>query len=115
MYQVVFYETQAGNEVVLDFLRSLSIDDKKKIGEDLKTLQFRFPMGMPLCRSLGNGLMELRSSLPSKRESRVVFTFDQEIQAIVVLHAFIKKAQKTPKTDLDLARSRKAEFQMKGG
>jgi len=115
MYQVVFYETQAGNEVVLDFLRSLSIDDKKKIGEDLKTLQFRFPMGMPLCRSLGNGLMELRSSLPSKRESRMIFAFDQEYQSIVVLHAFIKKTQKTPKTDLDLARSRKAEFQMKGG
>lgn len=115
MFQVLFYETESGNEVVLDFIRSLPIEDKKKVGEDLKTLQFRFPMGMPLCRPLGKGLMEIRSSLPSKREARLVFTFDTETQTIVVLHAFIKKAQKTPKPDLDLARDRKAEFTMKGG
>lgn len=115
MYQVLFYETQAGNEVVIDFLRALPIDDKKKVGEDLKTLQFGYPMGLPLCRALGKGLMELRSSLPSRREARLIFVFDAAMQTILILHAFIKKTQKTPKNDLDLARSRKAEFQMKGG
>lgn len=115
MFQVIFYETEAGNEVIRDFLRSLPIDDKKKVGEDLKTLQIGYPMGLPLARPLGKGLSELRSSLPSKREVRLLFAFDSETQSLVVLHAFIKKTQKTPKADLDLARDRKAEFIMKGG
>ena len=115
MFQVVFYETSAGNEVVLDFIRELPPEDKNKIGVDLKTVQIGYPIGMPVCRPLGGGLMEVRSSLPSKRESRIIFAFDTRLQCLVVLHAFIKKSQKTPKSDLDLARSRKTEFIMKGG
>ena len=115
MFQVLFYESKAGNEVVLNFIRSLPTDDKKKIGEDLMTVQIGYPMGLPLCRPLGGGLMEIRSSLPSKREARIIFAFDSETQSLVALHAFIKKSQKTPKSDLDLARDRKAEFIMKGG
>ena len=64
MFQVVFYETSAGNEVVLDFIRDLPPEDKKKIGVDLKTVQIGYPIGMPVCRPLGGGLMEVRSSLP---------------------------------------------------
>ena len=115
MFQVVFYETAAGNEVVLDFIRNLDADDRKAIGEDLMTVQIGYPMGLPLCRPLGGGLMEVRNSLPSKREARLIFAFDSDAQCLVVLHAFIKKTQKTPKPDLDLARSRKSEFIMKGG
>jgi phage-related protein len=115
MFQVIFYETEAGNEVVLDFMRSLPDADKKRFGEDLMVLQIGYPLGMPLCRPLGKGLVELRSSLPSKREARMILYFDSDAQALVGLHVFIKKTQKTPKADLDIARDRKAEFEMKGG
>jgi phage-related protein len=115
MFQVLFYETVGGNEIILDFLRSLPVDDRKTIGEDLKTVQVGYPLGLPLCRPMGDGLMEVRSSLPSKREARLLFSFDGKAQCLVVLHAFIKKTPKTPKPDLDLARKRKNEFYLKGG
>lgn len=113
--QVLFYKTALNNEVVANFLRMLPADDRKKVGEDLRIVQMSYPVGMPLCRPLKKGLFEVRSSLPSKREARLIFTFDDEQQCLVVLHAFIKKTPKTPKADLDLARERKAEFIMKGG
>ena len=114
MFQNVFYRTRSGNEVVRDFLRQLPVADKKKVGEDLMTVQIGYPMGLPLCRPLGDGLLEVRTSLPSRREVRILFAFDRPGQRLVALHAFIKKSQQTPKSDLDLARSRKNEFALKG-
>lgn len=72
-------------------------------------VQYRWPVGMPLCRSLGEGLWEVRTDLPSKTIARVLFC----IQAgrILLLHGFIKKTQKTPGMDLALARKRKREFE----
>jgi phage-related protein len=110
MYQVTFYETDGGNEVVLDFLRSLPQNDRKTVGEDLKTLQFGYPLGMPLCRHLRSQIWELRSSLPSKREVRLLFFFHGPSQQIIVLHGFIKTSRTTPKSDIDLAERRKKEF-----
>jgi hypothetical protein len=80
MFKVLFYETASQNEIVLDFVRQLSAEEKKVVGEDLKTVQIGFPMGLPLCRPLGDGLYEIRSSLPSKREFRLIFFFDRARQ-----------------------------------
>lgn len=110
MYQVTFYETEGGNEVVQDFLRKLPRDDRKTIGEDLATLQYGYPMGMPLCKPLRSQIWELRSSLPSKREARLLYFFDSSSQQIIVVHAFIKTTRTTPKSDIDLAEKRKKEF-----
>ena len=110
MYQVTFYETEGGNEVVQDFLRKLPRDDRKTIGEDLATLQYGYPMGMPLCRALRSQIWELRSSLPSKREVRLLYFFDSSSQQIIVVHAFIKTTRTTPNSDIDLAEKRKKEF-----
>ena len=71
-------------------------------------LQWRWPVGMPLCRSLGDGLWEVRSSLPGNRIARVIFCAHDG--ALVALHGFIKKSQKAPKADLDLAGKRKKEL-----
>ena len=78
------------------------------LGHDLKRVQYGWPVGMPLVKSLGGGLWEVRSSLPSDREARALFFVDQD--GIVVLHGFIKKTQKTPPGDLNLARKRMKEF-----
>jgi phage-related protein len=105
---VVFYRTRAGVEVVRDWLRGLDDVDRNAIGQDLMRVQYRWPVGMPLCRSLGDGLWEVRSSLPNNRIARVLFSMHQG--RIIALHGFIKKTQKTPPDDLALARRRDREF-----
>jgi len=101
---VVFFRTAAGNEPVREWLKALPAVERRIIGEDLKTLQFRWPLGMPLVRSLGDGLWELRSTLPN-RIARCLFYVPRG--RIVVLHGFIKKTPKTPTEDKALALKRK--------
>ena len=105
---VVFYRTSGGVEPVVDWLRSLPSEDRRVVGTDLSTVQFGWPVGMPLCRSLGGGLWEVRSNLPSRRIARLLF-FAQE-NRIGVVHGFIKKTQRTPPDDIALARKRMKEM-----
>jgi phage-related protein len=107
---VVFYRTRGGAEVVRDWLRSLDAKDRNAIGLDLMRVQFRWPVGMPLCRALSDGLWEVRTNLPSNRIARMLFSVHGG--HIVVLHGFIKKTQKTPDDELALARKRKKEFEV---
>lgn len=90
-----------------DWLRSLSAKDKKLIGEDIKTVQWGWPLGMPLVRSLGDGLWEVRTDLP-KRIARVIFCMRDK--KIMLLHGFIKKQPKTPKEDIRLAKRRMTQI-----
>jgi phage-related protein len=106
---IVFYRTAGGGEPVLDWLRSLPTQDRRAIGADLATVQFGWPIGMPVCRPLSGGLWEVRSTLPSRRIARVLFFVHEG--RIGVVHGFIKKTQKTPADDLDLARRRMKEMQ----
>ena len=105
---VVFYRTRAGSEVVRDWLRRLDEKDRSAIGQDLMRVQYRWPVGMPLCRAMGEGLWEVRSDLPSNRIARLLFCVLED--KVLVLHGFIKKTQRTPDADLALARKRKREF-----
>ena len=89
-----------------DWLKSLTLEHRKRIGEDIKTIEFGWPVGMPVCRSLGGGIYEVRSDLAGNRISRILFYFDK-IGRMVLLHGFIKKTQKTPAEDLKLARRNK--------
>jgi phage-related protein len=115
--EVIFFRTSAGGEPVRDWLRSLKpIEDRKQIGVNMKTVEFGWPVGMPVCRPLGDGLYEVRSSLSQNRIARVLFYIDAKGR-MVLLHGFIKKTQKTPTADLDLARKNKAlhESELKRG
>ena len=114
MYHVVFYRTTAGRDVILEWIKRLTPDCRKVIGFDLKTVQLGFPMGLPLCGALGNGLWEVRSSLPNRTEARLIFFQHKPSSNLVIIHAFIKKSQKTPKSDLDLALRRKREIEGSG-
>ena len=109
--KVVFYKSKTGKEPVRDWLKSLPIQDKKAIGEDIKTAQFGWPLGMPLIRKLGVGLWEVRSNT-STGIARVIFTVQGEL--LVLLHGFIKKSGKTPLDDLSLARRRLAQVRGEG-
>ena len=105
---IVFYRTSGGVEPVRDWLRGLPGDDRQKIGFDLAAVQVGWPVGMPLSRSLGGGLWEIRSSLPSRRIARVLFCVHEG--RIGVVHGFIKKTQKTPRDEIELARKRMKEM-----
>ncbi|MBF0388075.1 MAG: type II toxin-antitoxin system RelE/ParE family toxin [Candidatus Omnitrophica bacterium] len=104
--QVAFYVSQSGREPVRDWLISLSKAEKKLIGEDIKTVQFGWPIGMPVVEKLDRDLWEVRTTLRDKI-ARVLFTV--HAGKIVLLHGFIKKTQKTPIDDLDLATDRMVE------
>ena len=104
---VRFYRTAAGREPVLEWLRGLDKKDRQAIGLDLMRVQFGWPIGMPLVRSLKDGLWEVRSKLPSRRIARLMLCFHEN--KIVALHGFIKKTQRTPLEDIDVARQRMRE------
>jgi phage-related protein len=105
-----FYRTAGGAQPVRYWLKALSRDDKRIVGQDIATVEFGWPVGMPHCRSLTSrrGLWEVRSSLTGNRISRVLFCIYRE--QMVLLHSFIKKSQRTPDRDLDLAVQRMKEF-----
>jgi len=102
-----FYRAASGAEPVRDWLRALAPEDRKVLGYDIGIVEFGWPIGMPRCRSLGGGLWEVRSSLPSNRIARVIFCIAEE--QLVLLHGFIKKTQKTGAAELELARRRQKD------
>ncbi|MBF0137932.1 MAG: type II toxin-antitoxin system RelE/ParE family toxin [Magnetococcales bacterium] len=106
-----FFRTGSGNEPVRDWLRELDVADRKAIGEDIRLVQFRWPLGMPLVRKLGPGLWEVRSHLKKGGIARVFFTVQGH--DMVLLHGFEKKSHKTPKEEMDLARNRQHQYEEK--
>jgi phage-related protein len=106
---LVFFRTPAGGEPVREWLRQQPQEERRAIGKDLLRAQWRWPIGMPLCRPMGNGLWEIRTDLPTKRTARVLICFYRE--HLVALHGFIKKTRAAPDDDLMLARKRKRELE----
>jgi phage-related protein len=101
-----FFENDAGTMPVREWLLSLSDDDRKIIGDDIRTAEFGWPVGMPICRSLSGykGLWEIRSNLSHGRISRVLFCVHDG--QMVLLHGFVKKTRTTPEHELDIAVAR---------
>ena len=108
---VRFYATSRGSEPVRRWLRSLPPAARKIIGEDIKTVQLGWPIGMPLVRNVEPGLWEVRVKL-ADGIVRVLFTMVGRV--MVLLHGFIKKTQQTPQQALALARKRMKEVQQHG-
>jgi phage-related protein len=106
--EVVFYRTESGNEPVRAWLQGLSKQDKRMIGGDIKTVQYGWPIGMPVVRKMEPGLWEVRCRL-DQHIARILFTVKGE--KMILLHGFIKKSQKTPQADLQLAKDRKANLE----
>ena len=104
---VRFYLTEMGTEPVLEWLRGWSGETAASSGWDLMRVQFGWPVGMPLVRSLKDGLWEVRSTLPSNRIARLVLCFHQG--TLVVLHGFIKKTRNMPAEHIALAKRRMKE------
>jgi phage-related protein len=107
----IFYRTDAGGEPVREWLKGLPSEDRKRIGEDIKTVEFGWPLGMPVCRPLGQGIYEVRSNLAHNRIARTLFYIDRNSR-MVLLHGFVKKTRKTPQEDLEQARSNKTRHHL---
>lgn len=105
---LAFFRSSSGREPVREWLKALDAPDRLVVGQDLMRAQWRWPVGMPLCRAMGQGLWEIRTELPSNRIARVLLCLDEGV--LVALHAFIKKTQKTPDDELALARKRQKEL-----
>ncbi len=103
-----FYRTAAGNEPVRDWLKGLSPADRRVVGYDIGLVEDGWPVGMPVCRSLGGGLWEVRSEISDGRIARLIFLIRRS--DMLLLHGFIKKSQQTPKADLETAARRLADF-----
>ena len=103
-----FYATASGNEPVREWLLAQNARDRRRIGYDIATVEYAWPIGMPLCRSLGKGLWEVRSDIGGGRNARVIFAVVN--RRMVLLHGFVKKTGKTPKTDLKLAERRRKDL-----
>jgi phage-related protein len=103
-----FFRTASGREPVRDWLKALDEADRHIIGRDIATAEFGWPLGMPVCRSLGRGLHEIRSDMGGGRTARVIFGVDEG--RMLLLHAFMKKTRKTPTRDLALALKRMSEW-----
>lgn len=105
----VFYSTETGTEPVREWLKELEQEDRRIIGTDIRTVEFGWPIGMPVCRPMGNGLFEVRSTITGKRIARILFCIHEG--TMVLLHGFVKKTRKTPDTDLAAALKRKKEVE----
>lgn len=103
-----FYRTANGVEPVREWLRGLSAEDRAIIGRDIARVEYGWPVGMPTCRPLGDGLYEVRSNLPG-RSARVLFCLADGY--VVLIHGFFKTTQKTPRSELAIARSRQKDVQ----
>lgn len=83
--QAVFYQSEAGRQPVRDWLLTLPADDRRIIGEDIKTVELGWPVGMPVCRALGEGLYEIRSTIAAGRvEARVYVAVEDGL--VLLLH-----------------------------
>jgi len=105
---VKFYRSSSGNEPVRDFLLAMAEEDRKAIGSDIKTVQFGWPLGMPLVRKLSKDLWEVRSDI-ANGIARVLFTVRGS--QMLLLHALVKKTNKLPTPDIQTARARLRNYE----
>jgi phage-related protein len=104
-----FYRSHSGHEPVREWLKEQSTEDRRAIGIAIAKVEFGWPVGMPVCRPMAphRGLWEIRCSVSDARIARILFCIHS--QRLVLLHAFVKKSQKTPDREIDLALKRKQE------
>ena len=103
----VFFRRANGTEPVREWLRSFPAEERRRLGEDIRTLELGWPLGMPLARPLGRGIWELRTNL-TNRTARIFFCVQDD--RMILLHGFLKTTRATPRRDIDLARQRMASI-----
>jgi phage-related protein len=106
---LVFFRAAGGSEPVREWLKGLEEAERHAIGKDLLRAQWRWPVGMPLCRPMAGGLWEIRTDLPTRKTARVLICLCRG--HLVALHGFVKKTRATPDEDMAIARKRQKELE----
>jgi phage-related protein len=101
-----FFKSAEGTEPVRDWLKTLPSDDMKEIGADIERIQWRWPVSMPLVRTLGGGLFEVRTKIDTL-QYRVLFCIADS--SMVLLHGFVKKSRAAP-DEIAIGRKRLKEL-----
>lgn len=110
--EIIFYKNLSGNEPVREWLKNLSKEDKIIIGQDLKKVQYFWPVGKPLVDHIDGKIWEVRSNITAKNIARVLFCVEDN--KIILLNGFIKKTQTTPRKEINLAKTRYKEIKSNG-
>ena len=105
--QARFYIAASGRNPVREWIMDLPLPDRQIVGKDIQKVEFGWPIGRPHCAPLGNGRWEVRSTLDSDRIAWMIFCMGDD--QMILLHGFIKKTQKTPQAEMELALRRKRE------
>ena len=103
----IFYRSQSGAEPVRAWLRSLTGDERRSIGEDIAYVQYKWPIGKPRVDHIHGAVWEVRSNL-GNRIARTLFAVEGGM--MILLHGFIKKTQQTPAADIAVALKRYKEW-----
>lgn len=105
--RAIIYRSAQGSEPVREFLRGLSREDRRVVGNDIATIEYGWPVGKPTCAPLGAGLWEVRSSLTGNRMSACCSPCIKATWFCCT--DFIKKTQKAPPAEVAVARKRLKE------
>jgi phage-related protein len=109
-FDVRLYQESSGKVPILEWLKDFNKDERKIIDRDIKYTQYTWPWKMPLIKPLGGSLMEIRIKLKNK-QVRIFFILHEGV--IMLLHGFVKKTQKTPNNELELALKRAKQIKKK--
>lgn len=109
IFDIEFYETENGNCPVQEFIDSLDIKMQAKVVQMIEILAEKGnQLRMPYSECLGDGIFELRCK-QSNNITRTLYFFYKD-KKIVMTNGFTKKTQKTPSTEIELAKSRRKEY-----
>ena len=114
VFQIIYYSNN-GTSPILEFLKSLPKKDVAKILREIDLLEeFGLSLGMPYIKKLVNSedIWELRIKFSSNNYR--IFYFVLKDKKFVLLHAFQKKSDETPKKEISTAISRKNDFIKRG-
>jgi phage-related protein len=104
-----FFVSATGKMPVREWILCFEASDRRELGKDIQKVEFGWPIGMPYCRPLGQGLWEVRSDISSGRIARTIFCILNG--EMVLLNGFVKKTQKTPLQEIEIALRRKKELE----
>ena len=111
-FEVIFYREADGRKPLSDFIRTLDIRLKAKVVANLQLLEeYGNQAREPLSKMLSDGIFEMRT-ICGRNCVRILYFFDGE-HIIVATNGFVKKQQKTPKREIDLAKKRREDYYLR--
>lgn len=113
-FKIIYYKDDKGDNPIQEFLVNLGRSNRilvAKTRQGIEKLRNRAYHKEPLSKHLEPGLWELRIRA-GVDILRIIYTFDKG-KIIILLHGFVKKDQKTPVSELEVARRRLKEIKAK--